>query len=382
MKFVATKEKLARVVQQAAAIVPKDSSIPILDALLFEANNGHLHVRGTNLQTTVIANCSVEVETPGAIAVPAKKLEELLGSMADGNVSFETTGAGVKDKQKMPKLKDEFRGVFKTEKSRFTMKCESADEFPGLSASEWLFKFKYAGAQLFDMLSAAAVAVSVEDHREVLKGILVECEPDKLNIVTTDGHRLIRMRDPHFNGPPKQVCAIAPVEIVKAFKPAADDFDVEVAIADDKLSIANERVQIVVKLIAGKYPEYKKIWPDEFTKKLTMSHDDLLASFRRMHLFASDIDNKVRCEFEGQKLALSARDGANEAFEQIATPAIENPLKILFNDKYMLSLLKTLRGERVAISFTRHDGPTIFEPEPQGEIEQHMLLMPLREDKD
>lgn len=382
MKFVTTKEKLARVVQQAAAIVPKDSGIPILNALLFEANNGHLHVRGTNLQTTVIANCSVEVEKSGAIAVPAKKFEELLGSMADCYVSFETTETEAKDKRKKPSMTNELGGILKVGKSRFKMKCEAPDEFPGLSAAEWRFKFNYPSTRLFDMISAAGISVSQDDYRETLKGILLECEPDKLNIVSTDGHRLIRMRDPNFGGPPAMVQAVIPKEIVKALKPMVDDFDVEVAIADDKLSVANECVQIVVKLIAGKYPEYKRVWPDQFTKKLTMPHDKLLASFRRMHLFAADIDSKVKCEFEGQKLALSARDGSNEAFEQIATPAIENPLKILFNDKYMLSLLKTLSGERVAISFTRHDGPTIFEPEPQGEIEQHMLLMPIREDKD
>lgn len=381
MKFITTKEKLAIAVQQSGAIAPKDGSIPILTSLLFEASNGRLHVRGTNLQTTIISSCGVDVVDPGAVAAPAEKIVELLGNMPEGVISFESASGEAKSGKKPLKIGNEIRGIIKIEKSRFTMKCESAEEFPAISDTEWRFKFVYPCTRFFDMLSAASIAVAKEDHRDTLKGILLECAADRLNVVATDGHRLVRMRDLNFTGPQEMLRAVVPVELVKAFKPMVDDFDIEVAIAEDKLSIANDRVQIITKLIAGKYPDYTRVWPQSFTKKLSMALDELLASFRRMALFASDIDNKVRCSFDGQRLELTAQDGTNIATEDIPTPVNENPFKITYNDKYILSLLKSLRGERVTISFTESNGATIFEPEPQGEIEQHMLLMPLREDK-
>lgn len=381
MKFVTTKEKLGAAVRQVSAIVPKDSSIPILNSLLFEVSNGRLHVRGTNLQTTIISSCGVEVVEPGVAVVPAAKIGELIENMPDGEISFEVAIGEAKLSKKQSKSAIETRGIIKTGKSRFTMKCESAEEFPAISDAEWRFKFVYPCARFFDMLAAASIAVAKEDHRDVLKGVLLECTPDRLNVVATDGHRLLRMRDINFSGPSEVIRAVVPAELVKALKLIVDDFEIEVAIAEDKLSISNDRVKIITKLIAGKYPDYTRVWPQAFTRKLSMAHDELLASFRRMALFASDIDNKVRCSFDEQRLELMAQDGANIATENIPIPDNENPFKITYNDKYILSLLKSLRGERVTISFTESHGPTIFEPETQGEIEQHMFLMPLREDK-
>jgi DNA polymerase-3 subunit beta len=176
--------------------------IPILSHLLIKAVPGKITMRATDLDVTVTTECEASVREGGSICLPARKLAEIVKSLAHGEIEI--------------KVNDLRQAAIACNGSRFKLHGMSAEDFP--SVGEYSGDYSEVSAELFSRFIPRVIhAVGQEGSHYALHGVKLEVSDERIRMVATDGHRLAMVeREGRFG---KAVDVIIPkralVELVK-----------------------------------------------------------------------------------------------------------------------------------------------------------------------
>jgi DNA polymerase-3 subunit beta len=88
MEITVEKADLLGVISNTQSIVEKRTAMPVLVNILLQAENGRLKVFATDLEVSLTDECSVQIKTPGKVAVDAKHLFSIIKEMGDSPVSL------------------------------------------------------------------------------------------------------------------------------------------------------------------------------------------------------------------------------------------------------------------------------------------------------
>ena len=179
MRLTISREKLQEGLNAVTASIPGKTTLPVLANILVETTDRGIKLSGTDLDIAVSTEVAADVETPGAVTIPAKKLSEIARELPPAPVKIAAVG--------------EQRITLECGRSRFKLLGLPRDEFPTFPAVKFDESWRIRSGDLQKLISHTAFAVSTEESRPILNGVLWELRPDRMSMVATNGHRLAKM---------------------------------------------------------------------------------------------------------------------------------------------------------------------------------------------
>ncbi len=234
---------------------------------------------------------------------------------------------------------------------------------------------------LQDLISRTAFAVSTEESRPILNGVLWEIRPQQLRMVATNGHRLAMIDVPGELGegatgdfilPPKAL-----EQVRRVFPP---DEEVEIGQGESHLAFRSPLASVSTRLIEGPYPNYDQVIPRDNDRVAVVDRVSLISALRRMAVVASDQTHRVKLSFNTALLRFTVQTpDVGEGQDEIPVQYTGDPLEIGFNSSYLLEILRYMPTDEVDFTFKTAERAATITPHDWGGPGSYLcLVMPLR----
>ena len=188
MNFTITRQNLHKGLAAVSASIPSKTTLPVLSNILFEASEDGVWMSGTDLDVAVRVKVLADVKTPGSLTAPGKKLQEITRELPDQPVEITTRG-------------DQIELICGA--SQFKLNGLPADEFPTLAEVDFSEGISVTGKDLNALIHHTSFAVSTEESRPILNGVLWELRDGEMKMVATNGHRPVSYT--HLTLPTKRI---------------------------------------------------------------------------------------------------------------------------------------------------------------------------------
>ncbi|MFJ2994960.1 DNA polymerase III subunit beta [Pandoraea sp. NPDC087047] len=341
MQLVKTpRDNLLRPLQIVSGIVERRHTLPILANLLIRKQGKDVSFLSTDLELQITTTTDHGVGADEvATTVAARKLLDILRNMPDADVSL-----ALSDK----------RLTVQAGKSRFQLQTLAADEFPIVAqANDYAASFELPQKVFRQLLGMVHFAMAQQDIRYYLNGMLLVVDGQKIEAVATDGHRLaycnIKIEGAEFARQEVIIPRKTILELQRLLEDVEDPLQIDVAPSQVKFRFAD--VELVSKLVEGKFPDFTRVIPTGYNKSFTISREELHRSLQRAAIVTSDNFKGVRFLVSENLLKISANNTQNEeALEEIEIDYTGESVDIGFNVTYLLDVLSNLKVEQVTVS--------------------------------
>ena len=367
MRFTISREKLQEGLAAVTAAVPAKTTLPVLSNLLVETTERGIRLSATDLDIAVSTEVSADVETPGSITIPAKKLSEIARELPPSPVKVSASG--------------EQRVTIECGRSRFKLLGLPRDEFPTFPTVRFNESWRVKSGELQKLISHVAFAVSTEESRPILNGVLWELREDRMRMVATNGHRLSKMEVPveSSSAPPGDL--IVPpkaLEQIKRLFPAEEEL--EIARGENHLGFRSPFTSVFTRLVEGPYPNYEQVIPKDNDRFCLCDKAALTSALKRMSVIASDQTHRIKMSFNTGMLKFSVTTpDLGEASDELPVNYNGDQLDIGFNATYLLEILRYMPTEQVRLTFKAPERAATIEPEGWDDPAKYLcLVMPLR----
>jgi len=348
MKFAVTKEALLEGIQKIQNVVSTRATLPVLANALLEATDQGLRLTTTDLEVAIRCDVEANVERPGATTLPARRLSAIIRELPSSEIVFET------DPKNITSLTcgSSFFKIFGLPK----------EDFPPFPSFEDAKSYTLSKAELKDGLRKTSYAISVDETRYVLNGILFSFLSNKLTLVATDGRRLALFDTDLEFAKSQERDFIVPTKAVSELQRILDgDGDVEIFAGENLVMFRAHGAELVSKLVDGSYPNYRQVIPGEATQRITLERELLLNSLRRVSLLTVDKSSSIRLNFTSNNLDISANTPeVGEARESMAVSYAGPDLAIAFNPEFLMDPLRNLPDDEVHLELIDEMSPGVL----------------------
>lgn len=367
MRFTISREKLQEGLAAVSASIPAKTTLPILSNILVETTDKGIRLSGTDLDIAVSTEVAADIEATGAITIPAKKLSEIARELPPSPVKIAAVG--------------EQRITLDCGRSHFKILGLPRDEFPTFPTVRFNESWRIRSGDLQKLISHTAFAVSTEESRPILNGVLWELKPESMRMVATNGHRLAKMEVPiKTSGAPATDLIIPPKALEQIRRLFPSDEELEIARGDNHLGFRSPFTCVLTRLIEGPYPNYDQVIPKDNDRIAVVDKIALISALKRMSVIASDQTHRIRLSFNAGMLRFSVQTpDLGEATDELAVRYIGDQLDIGFNASYLLEILRYIPTEEVKLTFKAPERAATIEPEGWSDSGTYLcLVMPLR----
>lgn len=367
MRFTISREKLQEGLAAVAASIPSKTTLPVLANILVETTDKGIRLSGTDLDIAVCTEVVADVETVGAITIPAKKLTEIARELPPSPVKIAAAG--------------EQRITLDCGRSHFKILGLPKEEFPSFPVVRFNESWRIRSGDLQKLISHTSFAVSTEESRPILNGVLWELKPEFMRMVATNGHRLAKMEVPIKSiGAPASDLIIPPKALDQIRRLFPADEELEVARGDNHLGFRSPFTSVFTRLIEGPYPNYDQVIPKDNDRVAIADKSALTSALKRMSVIASDQTHRIRLSFNAGMLRFSVQTpDLGEATDELPVRYNGDQLDIGFNASYLLEILRYIPTEEVKLTFKAPERAATIEPEGWNDTATYLcLVMPLR----
>ena len=367
MRLTISREKLQEGLAAVTASIPAKTTLPVLANILLETTERGIRLSGTDLDIAVTTEVSADVEAPGAVTIPAKKLSEIARELPPSPVKMAAVG--------------EQRITLECGRSRFKLLGLPRDEFPTFPSVKFSESWRVKSGDLQKLISHTAFAVSTEESRPILNGVLWELKAERMAMVATNGHRLAKMEIPtSSNSGPSHDLIIPPkaLEQVRRLFPAEEEL--EIARGENHIGFRSPFTSVFTRLIEGPYPNYELVIPRDNDRSAVIDKTALISALKRMSVVASDQTHRIRLSFNSGMLKFSVQTpDLGEAQDELPIRYVGDQLDIGFNASYLLEILRYIPTDEVKLTFKAPERAATLEPEGWSDSAVYLcLVMPLR----
>ena len=343
MKLVqAKRDELLKPLHAVSGIVEKRHTLPILSNVLIERSNDKLCLLATDLeiQVSTTFDCPQKGAADYQVTTSARKLLDILRALPDeAEVTLEAQNT---------------RMQVRSGKSRFNLQTLPAEDFPKLlQAGNKTGRIITTQKVLRSVLLQVQYAMAQQDIRYYLNGMLLVLDGHVLKAVATDGHRLAYASvalqekvEPHEVILPRKTVQ----ELIKLIADVDDEVSIELTASQVIFKIG--AVDLITKVVDGKFPDYTRVIPTSYKKSFVIDHDVLQQALQRVAILSNEKFRGVRWTLtEGQLRIACTNTEQEEAFEELEISYKEDVLDIGFNVTYLLDVLSNITSEEVTCSF-------------------------------
>ena len=363
MEVVLDREGFLRGLQMVQNIVEPRQTLPILANVLLETNGETITVTATDLEVGARVSIPARVATKGAVTVSARKLGEIVKELPAAAL--------------MMKVGDNASVSLRCGGVSYKLVGLGPDDFPPVvlgAPKAWL---TLDAKTLRDMLAHTSFAISHDETRYALNGILVVVQPNELRLVATDGHRLAvsthRLAEGH-----EPVTGIVPRKaVIEIGRVLGTGEEIQFAITDNQFLLQMPNFVMTARLIEGQFPNYDAVLPKAHPEKLTVGRTALSGALRRIAVMADDRNKPVKIQLVPGTLRLSASSQElGEAEEALEVDYAGAEVTIAFNSRYLLDALSPVEQDSVIVEFKDGLSPGVVrDVEDSG---YRCVIMPMR----
>lgn len=376
MNFTINQKIFCAILARIQGIAGARSTFPILSNVLLTASalRPVLHITANDLEVgyTTVIDCN-DIETPGSITVPAKKIYEIIKSAPTGEISLSLNPENNRVTIEA--------GTFIT-----TLAGIDGDEFPKVAPVNGE-GFELDAAALLRLIGHVDYAQSSDSSKYNISGAYLQIKDDdegysRLYAAATDGHRLTLDSVP-LPGYPRIIPAdlakgiIVPSKGIAELKKISAEGVLILQIAGNNLSVSTENETIALRLIDGQFPDYQKIVPTKLNGNAHCNRLPLIEALTRVSLLSEGKSHSVDISFTNGHLHLDSKDPElGEAYDRIVA-ALEGELSYRkLNAAYLVQALSVWDCGVVQINLAGDLDPILVTP--YGETEPLAVIMPLR----
>ncbi len=375
LKIEINRQNLLNILQLESRGANQHAELPILSSILIKTNTEKSTVKltSTNLNQAILSEIPANIISAGTIAVPARITLEFLSSLSEETVTLE--------EGKNLKLR------ISTKNHQSTIYLLNPDEYPEIPQISENQKIELSRSDLKDALSAVSLAVSKDDSRPVLGGVLIYTPSyEQLCFVATDGHRLAEKT---ISIPPltklleNTIIPSSTIQDLLKVIQAQDAPTVKLLAEDDQISFSVGSVTLISRLVAGDYPEYKNLIPNSSEINFSVDRAELLQTVKIAALFARESAGTISLQVDNDSQLLTLNSIANQIGENHSQIAISTNAsgEVNLNSRYLIDALNSFDSELLTIRFSKGLTPFIISPATQDSAKtplNHLhLIMPL-----
>ena len=362
MKLQVTQENLNRALNSVSRVANSRGTLPILANVLIKTSNNRLSLAATNLDIAITHYIGAKVADEGSITVPARLMQDFVNSLPEGVINLD--------------LKDSKLNV-STEKYQSVVNGIVADDFPVMPSIADGKKWSIDGSVFKKGLQQVVFAASSDETRPILTGVLLQTDGEKLYMAATDSYRLAEKR---LTNTKEDIQILVPASAMNDLLRILGDSDEKVQVTHDDQQVLFKvgDVELVTRLVDGKYPDYKKLIPEKFATEARLKRSDLVNVTKVSSLFARESAGSVTLEVDEESKQLSIRSVASQLGENTATAdaKVKGSGSITLNSRYLLDALNAVGGEEVVFRFNGKLEPTLL-TDPSNDDYKH-VIMPLK----
>ncbi len=363
MKFIVAKDVFLKGLQMVQSIISSHNTAAVLYNILLTAENGVLKMEATDLSVSLQFSIDgVEVSEPGATTLHARRLLGLVRELPGEKIELS--------------VDDKHTATIQAGSSNYKIYGIPAEEFPPIKISETEKVFSLEQGAFREMLKKTVYAVSTDESRQVLNGILMTVAEQKLTVVATDGRRLALVEQEIEIPVDVQANVVIPTKTVNELvKTLSDEGTLKIKVVDGMVSFEVDNVVIVSKLIDGNYPNYRQVIPNQCEEKITLEREIFLATLRRVSQLAKEKNVPVRLTFDKNHLRVFASvPDVGEADETMPIKYKGKKIAMAFNPDYLMDPLRNLTSDEVNIEMVDELSPAVI----KCDIPFLYVIMPLR----
>ena len=335
MKFSVSKEKFLAGLQAVQNVVSTRTTLPILSNVRLQARDGQVRFTTSDLDVGITGTIDAQIEREGATTLPARRLATIVRELPASDISIEVDSKNI--------------ASIRCGQSFFKIMGLPEEEFPPLPQFEGAKEFKLQQKELRDALKKTSYAISTDETRYVLNGILFSFRDGKLTMVATDGRRLALV-DLEVEFPRSQeIDIIVPTKCVTELgRMTSDSGELTMSVAENQLAFEVGTTLLVSKLVEGNYPNYRQVIPGEANERVTLEREQFLNSVHRVSLLSSEKSNSVKLVFTKNNIEIVANTpDIGEARESLPVTYKGRDMAIAFNPEFLMAPLRNLSNEEV-----------------------------------
>lgn len=341
------------------------STLPILSGILLTANGDEVVFQSTDLEVSIRHTVSARVEDGGQAVVPGKLLSDIVRNLPEAAVTLDSAS---KDRMSIS-----------CGQSSFSVKVLSPEDFPRFPEVAADKTVTIPTDEVGSIVRQVSKAVSRDETRPILTGVLMNVDGPRLRMVATDSYRLsVRegtMESPSADG----VEVVVPGKAIEEVTRLAGGAEaVTVGIAENQVIFEFGNTTFVSRRIEGTFPNYKQLISDSSETTVKVDRQELLDAVKRVSLMAQhNAPIRMKVSVEDQTLTLSATtQDVGEAKEDLPVQAEGQDVEMAFNHAYLADGVSVANSEQVSVSMISPLKPGIIRS-VEGE-EYTYVLMPVR----
>ena len=354
MKIKIEKSELLNLLTKTQNIVEKRNTMPVLVNVLLEAKKDHLKIFATDLEVSLTAEAFSEVDVEGKAAVSAKNLFDIVKEFPEGSIQLTK--------------KDNNWLEIKQGRSVFNIVGIAVEEYPIFPIYNTKEFSQITSDVLKDMIEKTIYSVSTDETRYHLNGVFFEIRNEAgkshYRMVSTDGHRLSLIErdagEKAINNIGSGV--IIPRKGLNEIRKMLDKpSNIEIAIEGSQIIVKENRSILMIRLIEGKYPNYKQLIPQSSKKIVQISKEQFLSSLKRVSLVSNQKSKGIALNIEKHNIEISSNNpDLGDAKEDLETSYQGDDLKVGFNAKYLIDVLNNLNDDIVSLELNDHTSPALL----------------------
>ncbi len=372
MKVSILQENLSKGLNIVSRFITSKTQLPILNNILIKTDQGRLKLAATNLETGINFWLGAKVEKEGEICLPAKVLTEYISSLPPQKVNFELVNNS---------LKVDCEGY------QASFLTSPTTEFPLIPTLEKKPEILLGIKDLASVINQVTFAATQDEGRPVLTGVLLRIKKSSLFLVATDGYRLSVKEIKELKGIEKLakfkeellIPARALMEVSKILTEGEELIELGLTITskNNQIIFSTPDVEIISRLIEGKFPDFEKIIPSKGKTQLTIETENLLQAVRTASIFAREAANIIKFVVKNNKLEISSNSpqlGENKISLEVKTEGSGG--EIAFNARYLMDFLNSIKSDLINFQMNDALSPGVFSPADDKSFLH--IIMPIR----
>lgn len=343
-------------------VVSTRTTLPILANVLIRTDGERVRMTTTDFDVGISGSIEAQIEREGASTLPARRLVTIVGSLPSSEVEVEVDAKNV--------------ASIRCGQSFFKILGLPEEEFPPLPTMAEARTFTIKQRELKDGLRKTAYAISTDETRYVLNGILFAFKESRLTMVATDGRRLAMMTMDLEFPETDEVDIIVPTKCINELaRLLSDEGELKMNVSESQVSFEVNGTILISKLIEGNYPNYRQVIPGEARERVAIERELFLNAVHRVSLLSSEKSNSVKLAFTRNNVEIAANTpDVGEARESIPVNYKGRDLTIAFNPEFLMAPLRNLPDDEVFLDLIDEMSPGVVK------IQTPFLyvLMPMR----
>ncbi len=376
MELTVAKADLQKELQLCQGVVEKRSTIPILSNVLLKAADGRLQIAATDLDVTILSSCGARITTPGGVTIEAKRLFDVIRSLPDEDVHMT--------------MQENNSMLIESGTAKFRLLGLPAEDYPTLPTVNVSEGYTMPLDELKTMVAKVKFAITHEETRFQLNGALLKVQPNKMEMVATDGHRMALINFPSGITGAKgkkgsDLTILIPrkaLDEILRLEAGSEAGTVQFGVSENQLFFEAGDRRLLARMIDVNFPNYMEVISRDNDRRVLVDRERLLSTIKRISLVANERTRAVRFDFSPGKLTVSSTNPElGDARETVPIDYAGQPFFVGLNAAYVVDFLSATDTPSVSLDLKDENSQCIGRPASTGEdlpYDYLYVVMPMR----